>query len=75
MEKFMYNKTHIFLEKFFILQNMYFEEQNYLEILKGYCENKLESSDDLSKIYPILSTIYELHVKAAHESDKLVSEI
>ncbi len=72
MVKEMDNNKHIFLEKFFVIQNIYFEEQNYIEILKGYCENKLEVSEDLSIIYPVLTNIYELHIKAAKESEHLV---
>lgn len=68
------NKKNMFLEKFFTLQNLYFEEQNYLEILKGYCENTLEHSEELSKIYPMLNIIYDLHLRASKEAENLVSE-
>lgn len=63
-----------FMMKFFVLQNLYSEEQNYIEILKGYCENSLENSDELNKIYPILNIIHELHLKVVKESEKLISE-
>ncbi len=63
-----------FMMKFFVLQNLYYEEQNYIEILKGYCENSLENSDELNKIYPILNIIYELHLKVVKEAETLVSE-
>lgn len=73
MENLMNNEKNIFLEKFFLIQNLHKEEQNYIEILKGYCENEMENSDELSKIYPLLNTIYTLHLKAAEKSNKLVS--
>ena len=44
------------------LMNMLTEEKNYIEILKGYCENNLEKSDDLNKIYPIIEIICSMHV-------------
>ena len=43
------------------LMNMLTEEKNYIEILKGYCENNLEKSDDLNKIYPIIEIICSMH--------------
>ncbi len=73
MENLMNNEKNIFLEKFFLIQNLHKEEQNYIEILKGYCENEMENSDELSKIYPLLNTIYTLHLKTAEKSNKLVS--
>lgn len=45
------------------LTNTLFEEKNYIEILKGFCENCLETSDDMNKIYPIIQIIYNLHEK------------
>lgn len=66
------NEKNIFLEKFFTVQNLYFEEQNYLEILKGYCENELEHSEELSKIYLMLNIIYDIHIRASKESEQLV---
>ncbi|HIS35168.1 TPA: hypothetical protein IAC10_00855 [Candidatus Scatousia excrementigallinarum] len=74
MEKEMDIEKTNFMMKFFVLQNLYFEEQNYLEILKGYCENSLENSDELNKIYPILNIIYELHLKVVKEAEKLISD-
>lgn len=74
MEKEMDIEKTNFMMRFFVLQNLYFEEQNYLEILKGYCENSLENSDELNKIYPILNIIYELHLKVVKEAEKLISD-
>lgn len=61
------------LVKFFSVQNLMTEERNYIEILKGYCENSLEHSDDLNKIYPMLKIIYALHVKTAREAERFAS--
>lgn len=74
MEKEMDIEKTNFMMRFFVLQNLYFEEQNYLEILKGYCENSLENSDELNKIYPILNIIYELHLKVVKEAEKLIAD-
>lgn len=62
-----------FMIGFFALQNLITEEQNYLEILKGYCENSLEKSDDLNKIYPIINIIYGLHVKVSRSAEDVIS--
>lgn len=48
-------------EKLIEIVNTLTEEKNYIDILKGYCENKLEISDDYNKIYPIILTIEKLH--------------
>lgn len=71
----MNNEECDFMMKFFVIQNLYFEEQNYIEILKGYCESKLEKSEDLNKIYLLLDLIYNLHIKASKKSEKLISGI
>lgn len=47
------------------------EEKNYIEILMGFCENSLETSDDMNKIYPIIQTIYNLHIKNFNKTKKL----
>jgi len=65
-------KTNL-LSKFFSVQNFITEERNYIEILKGFCENSLEHSDDLNKIYPILKIIHALHLKTIREAEKLAS--
>lgn len=69
----MNNEENDFMVKFFGIQNLYFEEQNYLEILKGYCEHKLDKSDELNKVYLLLDLIYNIHIKASQESEKLIS--
>lgn len=61
------------LAKFFPVQNLLTEERNYIEILRGYCENSLAHSDDLNKIYPMLKIIHALHLKTAREAEKFAS--
>lgn len=65
----MENKEKIILE-IFELVNTLTEEKNYIEILKGYCENNLEKSDDYNKIYPIIEKIYSLHLACCAKTCK-----
>lgn len=68
----MKNKEKIILE-IFELVNTLTEEKNYIEILKGYCENNLDKSDDLNKIYPIIEKIYNLHLLCCAKTNRSVS--
>lgn len=67
-----YEKQELLME-FFKLQNLITEQQNYLEILCGYCENSLEKSDDLNKIYPLLITISELQSQVSKSAENFAS--
>lgn len=64
-----------FLNKLYMVQNTFLEERNYLEILKGYCENNLEQSDDLNKIYPLISLIYDTHQDIFDSIQKIISDL
>ncbi len=50
------------------LINSLTEENNYIEILQGYCESNLEHSDELNIIYPIIETIRTLHKKNSEKA-------
>lgn len=50
-----------FIFELYGIQNALTEEQNVIEVLKGYCENNLENSDEINKIYPFISMIYDTH--------------
>ena len=52
----MFNEQQL-LDELYIAQNNIIEEQNFIEILKVYCENTLEKSAELNKIYPFISMI------------------
>ncbi|MCI5889487.1 MAG: hypothetical protein MRZ62_08265 [Brachyspira sp.] len=59
-------------EKTIILQNLLREEQNYIEILKGYLGNKLEHSDDYNKIYPLVEKIFRLHKGVVERTEHFI---
>lgn len=63
------------IDKLYMVQNTFLEERNYLEILKGYCENNLEQSDDLNKIYPLILLIYNTHQDIYNSIQKIISDL
>lgn len=63
------------LFELYAAQNNILEEKNYLEILKGYCENSLEKSDDLNKIYPMISMICEVHQNVSEKIQEIISTL
>lgn len=62
-----------FLFELYTAQNTIIEEKNYLEILKGYCENNLENSEDLNKIYPLISMICDTHQNVSNKIREIIS--
>lgn len=62
-----------FLFEMYTAQNTILEEKNYLEILKGYCENNLEKSDDLNKIYPMICMICDAHQNISDKIQEIIS--
>ncbi len=63
------------LNKLYTAQNCINEEQNYIEILKVYCENRMENSSEVNKIYPILLIIEQSHRNISDKINEIISII
>ena len=70
----MFNEQQL-LDELYIAQNNIIEEQNFIEILKVYCENTLEKSAELNKIYTFISMIDKSHKNILAKINDIISII
>lgn len=48
------------------------KENDYIQIMKGYCENQREESESIARILLIVNTICDLHETLSEDLDNLV---
>ena len=48
------------------------KENDYLQILNGYCENEMEKSIEIARIYRVICEICTLHEELHNKIDDLI---
>lgn len=48
------------------------KENDYIQIIKGYCENQQDDSEAVARILLIINTICDIHEKLTEDLDNLI---
>ncbi len=51
------------------------EGNSYLQVIKGYCENEMESSEAIAKLFVILDEACNIHEKLYDKIDELIASL
>ena len=57
------------------INDMLIKEKNYLHIIMGYCESKMDCCETAAEIYMIMSELNMLHEKLFNDVDNIIIEL
>lgn len=63
------------ISKYNNINDILVKEKNYLSIIMGYCESKMDSSEVAAEIYMIMSELCMLHEKLFDNVDDIIIDL
>jgi len=63
------------IERYNNLTELIVKENDYLQVIKGYCENEMYSSETAARILIVLETVCSLHEELYDKADELMIDL